>query len=85
MLFDIIGMIGVSMILMCYTLVQLEKIDVKAMAYSFFNALGAGLVLISLWIDFNLSAFIVEGFWVLISMVGIYKSFKRGGDETASK
>ena len=55
------------------------------MAYSFFNALGAGLVLISLWIDFNLSAFIVEGFWVLISMVGIYKSFKRGGDETASK
>ena len=73
------------MILLCYSLVQLEKLDVKAMAYSFFNALGAALILISLWIDFNLSAFIIEGAWVLISLFGIYKSFKRGGNETTGE
>jgi hypothetical protein len=86
MLFDLIGIVGVIMILLCYSLVQLEKLDVKAMAYSFFNALGAGLILISLWVDFNLSAFIIEGAWVLISLFGIYKSIKKkGGNETADQ
>ena len=35
------------------------------------NALGASLVILSLYYDFNLSAFIIEAFWVLISLLGI--------------
>lgn len=83
MMFDVIGIIGVVMILACYALVQFEKLDVRAKSYSFFNALGAGLILISLYIDFNLSAFIIESFWVLISIFGIYKAFKGGRDDTS--
>jgi hypothetical protein len=81
MLFDIIGVVGVSMILVCYMMVQLEKLEVKALSYSFFNALGAALILVSLYVDFNLSAFVIESFWVLISLFGIYKAYKGRGDE----
>lgn len=85
MLFDLIGIVGVIMILLCYSLVQFEKLDVKSVSYSFYNALGAGLILISLIVDFNLSAFIIESFWVLISIIGIYKAHKRSDDEANGK
>jgi hypothetical protein len=60
MLFDVIGMLGVIMILVTYAMVQLDLIDVKSIIYSSLNALGAGLILVSLVIDFNLSAFMIE-------------------------
>ena len=77
MLFDAIGMLGVLMILTAYTLVQLDRIDVRNISYSLVNALGAGLILISLTVDFNLSAFVIESCWLLISMAGIYSSYKK--------
>ena len=39
------------------------------------NALGASLIIVSLLFDFNLSAFIVEAFWVIISLIGIGKYY----------
>ena len=60
MLFDIIGMIGVVMILVVYGAVQMEKMDVKSLAYSAVNALGAVLILISLLVNFNLASFVIE-------------------------
>lgn len=77
MLFDAIGMLGVLMILMTYTLVQLDRIEVRRISYSLINALGAGLILVSLRVDFNLSAFVIESCWLLISMFGIYSSFRK--------
>jgi len=77
MLFDVIGMLGVIMILVTYAMVQLDLIDVKSIIYSSLNALGAGLILVSLFIDFNFSAFMIESCWMLISFVGIFSAFKR--------
>jgi hypothetical protein len=77
MLFDVIGMLGVAMILVTYAMIQLDRVDVKSIIYSSLNALGAGLILVSLVIDFNLSAFMIEGCWMLISLVGIFSAFKR--------
>jgi len=37
------------------------------------NAVGACLIVLSLLVNFNLSAFVMEVFWVLISCVGIYR------------
>jgi hypothetical protein len=34
------------------------------------------LIVISLLFDFNLSALLMEVFWVLISFVGIYRYFR---------
>jgi len=77
MLFDAIGMLGVLMILTTYTMVQLERINVRNISYSLVNALGAGMILISLSVDFNLSAFVIESSWLLISVAGIYSSCKK--------
>jgi hypothetical protein len=35
--------------------------------------LGASLILYSLTVDFNLSAFLIEAFWLLISCFGMAK------------
>lgn len=77
MLFNAIGLLGVVMILVTYGLVQVDRIDVKGMRYSFFNAFGALLILISLYVNFNLSAFVIELSWLLISIFGILNAFKR--------
>jgi hypothetical protein len=55
-------------------LLQLEKLPSTSPTYSLLNAAGALLVIVSLIFQFNLSAFIVEVFWFLISLVGLTKS-----------
>ena len=70
-LIDLIGNVGVGMIVVTYLLLQLEKIKSTALSYSALNALGVGLIVASLLFDFNLSALIIEVFWVLISFIGI--------------
>ena len=38
------------------------------------NAAGALLIIVSLIFDFNLSAFVIEVFWLLISLLGLWRS-----------
>ncbi len=76
--YDLVGSIGVGIIIFTYILLQLEKLRSESLIYSLFNALGASLILISLIYSFNFSAFIVEFFWVLISLYGIGKYFWKG-------
>ncbi|MEZ4702333.1 MAG: hypothetical protein R2834_18520 [Rhodothermales bacterium] len=74
---EVVGLIGVASILGAYGLLQAGRIHSGDLAYSIVNALGASCVLVSLWFAFNLSAFIVEAFWVLISLYGIGKALRR--------
>ena len=69
--FDFVGNAGVVMVLATYLGVQLDKLDARSLAYSVLNAVGAGLITLSLCFDFNLSAFLIELAWVLISLYGI--------------
>lgn len=70
---DFIGNVGVAAIIVSYLLMQLGRLDARGLSYAAVNAAGAGLVLVSLTIEFNLSAFIVELFWALISLFGIVR------------
>lgn len=70
-LIDLFGLIGVAMIVVTYLLLQLDKLKSTDLAYSVLNALGASLIVASLIVDFNLSALLMEVFWVLISFIGI--------------
>ena len=70
---DIIGTGGAAMILISYFLLQMERVSGSDLSYSVTNGLGAALILISLTVDFNLSAFIVEAFWLAISVLGIVR------------
>ncbi|MGH1365102.1 MAG: CBU_0592 family membrane protein [Calditrichia bacterium] len=74
---DVAGNIGVVLILASYLLLQLDKVRSEALSYSLSNAIGAGLILLSLYYEFNLSAFFVEVFWVLISLIGIIKALRK--------
>ncbi len=74
--FDFIGNIGVFFIILGYLLLQTNKINSTDIKYSLLNIVGASLVIISLMENFNMSAFIIEAFWVAISFIGIYNYLK---------
>jgi hypothetical protein len=71
--FDLIGNVGVLLMVVAYLLLQLEKLSGSALSYLLLNAVGAVLVMISLMFRFNLSAFLMEAFWLLISLYGLAK------------
>lgn len=71
--FDMAGLAGVVLIIIAYLLLQLGKLPSTAPSYSLLNASGAFLVMVSLFFDFNLSAFLMEAFWFLISLFGLLR------------
>lgn len=77
--FDIVGAVGVALIIGTYLLLQFERLASDRPLYSVLNALGASLIIVSLYFEFNFSAFIVEFFWLLISLFGIGKFAMRRG------
>ena len=83
-LFDLVGFIGVLLIVVAYLLLQLDKLPSSSPRYSLLNAGGALLILVSLIFAFNLSAFIVEAFWFLISLLGLWRSLVYRKDSRGS-
>ena len=71
--YDFAGNVGVALMVIGYLLLQAEKLRSTDLSYSLMNAVGALLVVISLFYSFNLSAFLVESFWLLISVYGLFK------------
>ena len=75
--YDILGIGGVTIILIAYLALQLDKLTVQDWPYSAANAAGAILILISLYFSFNLASFIIEIAWLLISIFGLFKALSR--------
>ena len=73
---DIIGIIGVIMVLITHLLLQIEKIHSSSLIYSLANLIGGILVIISLTNTWNLPSIIVEVVWCLISIYGIYRYYR---------
>lgn len=78
-LFDGIGLFGVLLILAAYFLLQVGRIKSHHLIYSVLNLLGAGLILFSLIFAWNLASFVVETFWLMISIYGVVKSIGARG------
>jgi len=76
---DLVGNVGVLMILGTYFALQAGRLDARSVAYSALNGIGAGSITISLLFDFNLSAFVVEAAWVAVSVYGLARALKRDG------
>lgn len=70
---EVIGLIGVVLVLMMYFLLQIKKIRSEDLVYSLVNFIGSCLILYSLCINFNLPSFIIEIAWLMISAFGIYQ------------
>ena len=70
---DVVGVAGVLVILAAYAAAALGKLDVKGAPSLFANFFGASLILLSLYVDFNLSAALMEGSWALVSLAGLVR------------
>ena len=71
---DIIGTVGVGFIVVMYFLLQTGRMASDNPHFSIWNAVGAALILISLAYEFNLSAVLMEGFWLLLSLYGLVRA-----------
>ncbi len=74
---DILGITGVLVVLLDYYLLQSEKIKSTQVIYPLLNLIGGVLITISLFKDWNLSAFLMETSWVAVSVYGIYHILKK--------
>jgi hypothetical protein len=72
--FDIVGLLGVGLTLLAYLALQARRMKGDGLIYPLLNLIGAGAILASLIYDehTNLSAFVIESAWCLISIYGIY-------------
>lgn len=73
---DLIGLIGVALILFAYAGVQSGRLPAADWRFSAINGAGALLIMISLFFTFNLASFVIEVFWLLISAFGLWKAWR---------
>jgi hypothetical protein len=72
--YDVVGTLGVVIVLVAYFLLQTARLDGTSLAYSVINLVGAMLITVSLLYEFNFSAFVIEIFWMAISIYGIVRA-----------
>ncbi len=75
---DIIGLIGATIALIAYFLLQTKKMSSESILFSFLNAFSSLLILVSLVYSWNLAAFVMESAWMCTSLYGVFAVKKRG-------
>lgn len=68
---DPIGMVGVVLLLIAYFFLSTGRWRANSFTYQLYNLVGAILILYSLCFHWNLSSFVIEVAWVVISLIGI--------------
>ena len=68
---------GVALLIGTYALLQFDRIDPKGFWYSFNNMMVAILVTVSLVYTPNLASIVIEFFWFIISVYGLWKFYTR--------
>jgi hypothetical protein len=81
-LHDLIGNVGVALVLGTYFMLSTGRLSMDQLTYPALNALGAVFIGYSLLFDFNLSSFIIEIAWFSISVLGIARLLRRRREST---
>ncbi len=71
---DIFGVFGVIAVIFAYFLLSIERMQANRWPYSLINFIGAVLIAWSLLDEWNLSAFLMEVSWAVISLYGLIRS-----------
>ena len=71
--FQLIGVMGFVVYIFAFGRVQFGWLDGNSAAYSALNVIAASLVGISLFVEFNLSSALIQGSWIVMGLVGIFK------------
>lgn len=74
---DIIGAIGVGIILMAYFLNMFSIIKKDGILYFILNIIGAGIACFASVLIHYMPFIILEGAWVLVSIIGLIKTIKK--------
>jgi len=74
---DAIGILGVLLTLIAYFLLHINKIRPDKFYYPFLNTVGSGMILYSVVHAWNISAFVMEVCWLLISLSGVWKYYRK--------
>jgi len=81
---DFIGNIGVILLVATYAGLQFDYINPKGFWYSFNNLMVAVLLGINLYFKPNLSSILIEIFWFLISIYGLWQWYKTRAKDVRS-
>ncbi|MEX0645534.1 MAG: hypothetical protein WD076_09500 [Parvularculaceae bacterium] len=71
---DIIGFIGVGLVVVTYFMSQIGRMEATRPLYPALNAVGAALILFSLAFTFNAASVVIESFWLVISVIGLARA-----------
>lgn len=69
-------MLGAALIVITYFLLQVGRLNPRSLSFSVANGLGASGIIFSLFFKFNLSAFVIELFWLVISLYGMFRALR---------
>ena len=70
---DIIGSIGVFILLLAFVLNLLNKISGKSLVYFLMNIVGAGLACYASYLINYIPFIILEGVWTVVSLIALLR------------
>ena len=73
---DIIGLTGSALFISAFAYANLAK-ELNKLLFNTVNLIGAVLLLISLSVNFNLAAFVMEVAWGIIALFGLVNALRR--------
>ena len=82
---DLIGFIGVAILLIAYFLNLTNKVKKDDFSYLFMNLIGAGTACLASILLHYLPFIILEASWTLVSAIGLLNNFRRRNKITGEK
>lgn len=76
---DAVGSLGALIVVAAYFATQVRMINSDDLIFPVVNLVAALLIVYSLMHTFNLASMLIEGFWIIISVVGIIQHFRLRG------
>ena len=74
---DIVGGVGVVLIIFSFFLLQIGKLQATSVSYLLLNIAGSLMMLFSLYHNWNLASVIIELLWLSISLYGLVRSLRK--------
>ncbi|MGH7099277.1 MAG: CBU_0592 family membrane protein [Stellaceae bacterium] len=78
-LYDLAGFAGAAIIIIAYLANQRGRLRSDDWRYPLANLIGAALILVSLFFEWNFPSAVIEVFWIAISLYGLARSSRKSG------
>jgi hypothetical protein len=72
----IIGFVGVAMVLVAYFANQQRWLSSDNWPFPLANMVGSCLMMVSLYVEWNLPSFVINGAWAAVSLWGLVRGMR---------